>query len=109
MTLTQSQNAITAAKSIIYSLYLRKIGGRNHCQTKRNEWAIIIMMRGTIIKFNRETGIGYLTIDDDLTEVLRFEATNSNGFNVFEVGQRVEFDIIDGQKGPEAENVVLID
>ncbi len=62
---------------------------------------------GTVKWFNDEKGFGFITRDDGEKDVFcHFSAINGDGFKSLSEGQKVEFDVVDGQKGPAAENVV---
>ncbi len=64
---------------------------------------------GTVKWFNDEKGFGFLTRDDGEKDVFcHFSAIKSEGFKSLAEGQKVEFDVVQGQKGPAAENVVPI-
>ena len=62
---------------------------------------------GTVKWFNDEKGFGFLTRDDGEKDVFcHFSAIQGEGFKSLAEGQKVEFDVVQGQKGPAAENVV---
>ncbi|MCH7645162.1 MAG: cold-shock protein [Myxococcales bacterium] len=64
---------------------------------------------GTVKWFNDEKGFGFLTRDDGEKDVFcHFSAIQGEGFKSLAEGQKVEFDVVQGQKGPAAENVVPI-
>ena len=64
---------------------------------------------GSVKWFNDSKGFGFLTRDDGEKDVfVHYSAIQGNGFRSLTEGQRVEFDVVDGQKGPAAENVVAI-
>ncbi|MGL6571367.1 RNA chaperone/antiterminator CspA [Aeromonas caviae] len=64
-------------------------------------------MTGTVKFFNAEKGFGFISPADGSKDVfVHFSAIQSNGFKTLEEGQRVEFTIEQGQKGPAAANVV---
>ncbi|WP_219604325.1 RNA chaperone/antiterminator CspA, partial [Aeromonas caviae] len=63
-------------------------------------------MTGTVKFFNAEKGFGFISPADGSKDVfVHFSAIQSNGFKTLEEGQRVEFTIEQGQKGPAAANV----
>lgn len=66
------------------------------------------MTRGTVKWFNAQKGFGFITTEGGTDVFVHYSALNMDGFKVVEEGQAVEFDIVDGAKGPQAENVTLI-
>ena len=65
---------------------------------------------GTVKWFNGSKGYGFLTRDDGEKDVfVHHSAIQGEGFKSLIEGQRVEFDVVQGQKGPAAENVVKLD
>ncbi|MFS8581963.1 MAG: cold-shock protein [Limnochordales bacterium] len=67
------------------------------------------MQEGTVKWFNAEKGYGFIEPDTGAGDVfVHFTAINADGFRTLEEGQRVSFDIVQGQKGPQAGNVTLI-
>ena len=64
---------------------------------------------GTVKWFNAEKGYGFITVDDTGDDVfVHWSAIQMDGFRALEEGQRVEFELGEGQKGPQAESVRLI-
>lgn len=64
---------------------------------------------GVVKWFNEEKGFGFLTQDEGGKDVfVHFRSIASEGFKTLKDGQRVEFDVEDGQKGPQAANVVVL-
>jgi CspA family cold shock protein len=65
---------------------------------------------GTVKWFNDSKGYGFLTRDDGEKDVfVHHSAIQGEGFKSLMEGQRVEFDVVQGDKGPAAENVVKLD
>lgn len=64
------------------------------------------MAQGTVKWFNAEKGYGFITVDGVDTDVfVHWSAIQMEGYRALEEGQRVEFEIGEGQKGPQAEEV----
>lgn len=64
-------------------------------------------MTGTVKFFNAEKGFGFISPSDGSKDVfVHFSAIQSTSFKTLDEGQRVEFTIEQGQKGPAAANVV---
>lgn len=64
------------------------------------------MAQGTVKWFNSEKGFGFITPSDGSADVfVHFSAIASDGYKVLDEGQQVEFDVTQGQKGLQAENV----
>jgi CspA family cold shock protein len=61
---------------------------------------------GTVKWFNDEKGFGFITREDGQKDCfVHHSAIQGSGFKSLTVGDRVEFDVVQGQKGPAAENV----
>ncbi|GAB2683957.1 cold-shock protein [Thalassiella azotivora] len=64
------------------------------------------MTQGTVKWFNADKGYGFIAQDGGGDDVfVHFSAIQSDGYRSLEENQRVEFDITQGPKGPQAENV----
>lgn len=64
---------------------------------------------GRVKWFNETKGFGFITPDDGTRDCfVHFSAISGSGFRTLAEGEEVEFDVVDGQKGPAAENVVRV-
>jgi len=72
----------------------------------RNEGAV--MVQGKVKWFNESKGFGFIEREDGDDVFVHFSAIKEEGFKTLNEGQKVEFDIVDGQKGPAAANVKKI-
>ncbi|MCX5409137.1 cold-shock protein [Streptomyces sp. NBC_00335] len=67
------------------------------------------MATGIVKWFNSEKGFGFIQQDDGGPDVfVHFSAIQSSGFKALEEGQKVEYDVTQGPKGPQAERVVTL-
>ncbi|WP_448566412.1 transcription antiterminator/RNA stability regulator CspE [Thalassotalea ganghwensis] len=66
-------------------------------------------VKGVVKWFNEEKGFGFVTPNDGGKDVfVHFRSIVSEGFKSLAEGQQVQFDVEQGQKGPQASNVVAI-
>ena len=63
------------------------------------------MAEGSVKWFNDSKGFGFIQQDDGPDVFVHFSAINMEGFKTLQEGDRVTFDIVEGQKGPQAANV----
>ncbi|PCN48952.1 cold-shock protein [Curtobacterium sp. 'Ferrero'] len=67
------------------------------------------MATGTVKWFNNEKGFGFIAPDDGSADVFaHFSAISGSGYKSLEENQKVEFEITEGRKGPQAENISVI-
>ena len=67
------------------------------------------MATGTVKWFNDAKGFGFITREDGGKDVfVHHTAIKAQGFRSLREGQQVEFDVVEGQKGPAAANVTVI-
>ena len=66
------------------------------------------MPQGTVKWFKNEKGFGFIAQDGGPDVFVHYSSIQSNGFKTLAEGDRVEFEVISGEKGPKAQNVVKI-
>ena len=64
------------------------------------------MANGTVKWFNESKGFGFITQDDGTDVFAHYSAIAGEGFKTLAEGDAVTFDVVDGEKGPKAENIV---
>ena len=65
-------------------------------------------MTGKVKWFNAEKGYGFITGEDGADVFVHFSAIQGEGFKTLEEGQAVEFDVVEGNRGEQAANVVKL-
>lgn len=65
-------------------------------------------MTGTVKWFNSEKGYGFVTSEDGLDVFAHFSAITGDGFKSLDEGQKVEFEVVEGDRGPQAANIVKL-
>ena len=66
------------------------------------------MNKGTVKWFDNQKGFGFISDEQGNDVFVHYSGIQSNGFKSLEEGQEVEFEVIEGQKGPQAVNVVKL-
>lgn len=66
------------------------------------------MTTGTVKWFNAEKGFGFIQQERGPDVFVHFRNINSSGFKSLDEGQKVQFNVTQGQKGPQAEEVTII-
>ncbi len=66
------------------------------------------MVQGTVKWFNSEKGFGLIAVDGGADVFVHYSAIEMDGYRSLEEGQRVEFEISQGQKGPQADGVKAV-
>ena len=65
-------------------------------------------MTGTVKWFNNQKGYGFISDQDGNDVFVHYSGLNMEGFKTLEEGAKVEFDVTDGQKGPQAVNLTVV-
>ena len=63
---------------------------------------------GTVKWFNESKGFGFIEREDGPDVFVHFSSIQGDGFKTLADGQKVEFNVTDGQKGPQAENITVV-
>lgn len=63
---------------------------------------------GTVKWFNESKGFGFIQQEDGPDVFAHYSAISGSGFKTLNEGQRVEFKVVQGQKGPQAEEITVI-
>ena len=63
------------------------------------------MATGTVKWFNADKGYGFITVDNGDEVFVHFSEIQGEGFKTLEEGQKVEFEVTQGNRGPKASNV----
>ena len=66
------------------------------------------MKKGTVKWFNAKKGFGFISDEEGNDVFVHFSALQMDGFKVLDEGDEVEFEVIDGEKGPQAANVTKL-
>lgn len=66
------------------------------------------MKTGKVKWFNAKKGYGFICDEDGANVFVHFSALNMEGFKVLEEGDTVEYEVVDGEKGPQAANVTKL-
>ena len=62
--------------------------------------------RGTVKRFDVKKGFGFIQLEDGSDVFVHYSNISGNGFKVLEDGESVEFEVIEGNKGLQAQNVM---
>lgn len=69
---------------------------------------MFIMQNGKVKWFNNEKGFGFIEVEGGDDVFVHFTAISGDGFKSLEEGQEVSFEIVEGNRGPQASNVVKL-
>jgi CspA family cold shock protein len=77
---------------------------KGHNLTRR----VLQMQEGTVKWFNAEKGFGFIEVEGGNDVFVHFSAIVGEGYKSLDEGQRVQFNVVQGNRGPQAENVVKL-
>jgi cold shock protein len=87
----------------------------NWSKTERHDGTVVLRrghaverLQGTVKWFNNAKGYGFIGRDDGADVFVHYSAITSEGYKSLQEGDKVEFDITQGQKGPQAANVAKV-
>ena len=66
------------------------------------------MKQGTVKWFNAEKGFGFIEVENEDDVFVHFSAIEGEGFKSLDEGQQVEFEVVEGDRGPQAANVIKL-
>ena len=70
---------------------------------------VAALQNGTVKWFNNARGYGFIAADEGNDVFVHFHAINGTGRKTLQEGQQVQFEIVEGPKGPQADNVSAVD
>jgi CspA family cold shock protein len=83
-------------------------GGKSPPRREARE-VVAVSTTGTVKWFNDSKGYGFIALEDGSKDVfVHHSAIQGEGFKTLNEGDRVQFDVVQGEKGPAAENVVKL-
>jgi CspA family cold shock protein len=94
--------AVSVAQALFYATQPGDFSGCSHSIRSKN------MAQGTVKWFNAEKGFGFITQDGGADVFVHFSAIQSEGYKELKENQRVEFEVKNGDKGPQADAVNVI-
>lgn len=65
-------------------------------------------MQGKVKKFNKEKGYGFIKLEDDRDVFFHYSQLVMEGFKTIEEGEVVEFELVEGERGAQAHNIVKL-
>ncbi len=65
-------------------------------------------MTGTVKWFNAEKGYGFIKDEEGKDIFVHFSSINSDGYKTLEEGQKVTYDLVESNRGPQAKNVTVV-
>jgi CspA family cold shock protein len=96
--------ASPGVSTFIEAPFARRLGAVDEKAFRRNGRE----MQGTVKWFSKEKGYGFISREDGDDVFVHYSAIQETGFKTLAEGQEVEFEIVEGPKGPQAANVVSL-
>ena len=88
---------------------LMLLSGRSTAQLlEKGFLEVCIMNKGTVKWFNNQKGYGFISDESGKDVFVHYSGLNMDGYKTLEEGAAVSFDIVDGEKGPQAVNVTKL-
>ena len=84
----------------------QKNRGRDAQQHETQFKVVIFLAQGTVKWFNDAKGFGFVRMDDGKEVFVHYSAIVDKGFKSLAEGDTIQFDVVEGPKGPQAANVV---
>jgi len=97
-----------AGRLVLYKWAAFLISAMVIIRLKKFEKRIGPMSEGKVKWFNERKGFGFIEQEGGRDIFVHFSAIQATGFKTLAEGQQVSFDVVQGKKGPEAENVRII-
>jgi len=94
--------------STIPTHFLRALESRLFRAIREKEGAHVERLKGTVKWFNNAKGYGFLGRDDGPDVFIHYSSITTEGYKSLQEGDKVEFEIVQGQKGPQAASVTKI-
>lgn len=66
------------------------------------------MKTGTVKWFDAEKGFGFIVVEDAMDIFVHYTAIQTEGYKTLEEGQTVQYEVMEGKRGPQAYNVVVV-
>lgn len=73
-----------------------------------NLQGVYVLKTGKVKWFNADKGFGFIEVEGENDVFVHFSAITGDGFKTLDEGQAVEFEVVEGNRGPQAANVVKL-
>lgn len=88
--------------------FIYRIYSALHVSNFISSFGGIIMNKGTVKWFNNQKGYGFISDENGNDVFVHYSGLNMEGFKSLEEGAAVEYEVVDGAKGPQAVNVTKL-